>query len=124
MRQVHRLVHVTALLIVCITPVLADAQTTPAPHAMQGDRAYMTRLQDAIRANVDVDESRLSSLNIAAEVEILTSRRGSVTHVQLLRSSGDPNLDAAVIQAAKRTRLPKDAHGKVPARIHATFRPQ
>ena len=124
MRQVHRLVHVTALLIVCITPVLADAQTTPAPHAMQGDRAYMTRLQDAIRANVDVDESRLSSLNIAAEVEILTSRRGSVTHVQLLRSSGDPNWDAAVIQAAQRTRLPKDAHGKVPARIHATFRPQ
>ena len=124
MRQVHRLVHIAALLIICIAPVLADAQKAPAPHAMQGDRAYMTRLQDAIRANVDVDESRLSSLNIAAEVEILTSRRGTVTQTRLLRSSGDPIWDAAVIRAAKRTHLPKDAHGNVPARIHATFRPQ
>ena len=91
---------------------------------MQGDASYMTHLQATIRAHLHVDESQLPDRNIAAEVEILSTPTGRITQVRLLQSSGVQMWDAAVIRAVHQTRrLPKNARGEVPQRIHAVFRP-
>jgi colicin import membrane protein len=84
--------------------------------------SYGGRLVASIKPNI-VFTDRLRN-NPAAEVEVRTAPNGSVLARRLLKSSGNPDWDEAVLRAIDRTgTLPRDTDGRVPPVITITFRP-
>ncbi len=62
--------------------------------------------------------------NPAAEVEVRASPGGEVIARRLVRSSGHPEWDEAVLRAIDRAgSIPRDTDGRVPAVLIITFRP-
>lgn len=83
---------------------------------------YAGRLITAIKPNVLFVNSVAG--NPAAEVEVRAGPSGSILSRRLLRSSGNPNWDEAVLRAIDRTAtLPRDVDGRVPPVIVMAFRP-
>lgn len=63
--------------------------------------------------------------NPAAEVELRTLPDGSIVARRIVRSSGVPAWDDAVLRAIDRTAvLPRDVDGRVPSSIVIVFRPR
>ncbi len=84
--------------------------------------SYAGRLVASIKPNI-VFTVQLRN-NPAAEVEVRTAPNGSVLARRLLKSSGNPDWDEAVLRAIDRTgTLPRDTDGRVPPVITITFRP-
>lgn len=85
-------------------------------------RAYAARLVAAIKSNVVFTDSLAG--NPAAEVEVSAAPSGTIIARRLVRSSGSPEWDAAVLRAIDRTgTLPRDTDGRVPGSIRIIFRP-
>jgi colicin import membrane protein len=62
--------------------------------------------------------------NPSAEVEVRTAAGGSILSRRLLKSSGQPDWDEAVLRAIDRAgSLPRDADGRVPPVLTLVFRP-
>lgn len=84
---------------------------------------YAGRLVALIRRNI-VFTGSVNAL-AAPEVEVRLAPGGTVISRRLLKSSGNPEWDEAVLRAIDRTgSLPPDANGRVPAQIVITFRPR
>ncbi|MBX3602891.1 MAG: TonB C-terminal domain-containing protein [Rubrivivax sp.] len=84
--------------------------------------AYSGRLVALIRRNI-VFPGQVAG-NPAAEVEVRAAPGGSIIARRLLRSSGHPEWDEAVLRAIDRTgTLPRDTDGRVPPVLIITFRP-
>ncbi|MBX3638172.1 MAG: TonB C-terminal domain-containing protein [Rubrivivax sp.] len=84
--------------------------------------AYSGRLIALIRRNI-VFPGQISG-NPAAEVEVRAAPGGSIIARRLLKSSGQPDWDEAVLRAIDRTgTLPRDTDGRVPPVLIITFRP-
>ena len=106
-----------------LLPGLAWTQDEGAPEraapATESDRdraPYAARLVRTIRSNLLLKEDVPG--NPVAEVEIVLAPDGSITGRRLLKSSGAPAWDAAVLQAVDRAgRLPLDVDGRIPPRI-------
>jgi colicin import membrane protein len=63
--------------------------------------------------------------NPAAEVEVRTAAGGTIISRRLLKSSGHPAWDDAVLRAIDRAdKLPPDVNGRVPAQMIIAFRPK
>lgn len=63
--------------------------------------------------------------NPRAEVEVRTSPDGTIVGTRLLKSSGNPAWDDAVLRALQKTAsLPRDIDGRVPPSLVIGFRPQ
>lgn len=83
--------------------------------------SYAGRIVAAIKPNVVFAENLPG--NPAAEVEVRAGPGGTIIGRTLLRSSGHPEWDDAVLRAIDRTgSLPKDVDGRVPSRLTITFR--
>lgn len=66
-----------------------------------------------------------ASDNAAAEVEVRAAPGGTIIARRLVKSSGHPDWDEAVLRAIDRTpALPRDTDGRVPATLIITFRPR
>jgi colicin import membrane protein len=62
--------------------------------------------------------------NPSAEVEVRTASGGSILSRRLLKTSGQPDWDEAVLRAIDRAgSLPRDADGRVPPVLTLVFRP-
>ena len=62
--------------------------------------------------------------NPRAEVEVRTQPDGTITSRRLVKSSGNPDWDEAVLRAIDRTSsLPKDTDGRVPSSLVIGLRP-
>jgi colicin import membrane protein len=84
-------------------------------------RAYASKLIDLLRRNVTYNGS--PSENPAALVRITAAPGGTIIARRLVKSSGVPDYDEAVLRAVdKLGRLPADTDGKVPTDIEVTFR--
>lgn len=84
--------------------------------------AYSGRLVALIRRNI-VFPGQVPG-NPAAEVEVRAAPGGSIIARRLLKSSGHPEWDEAVLRAIDRTgTLPRDTDGRVPPVLIITFRP-
>ena len=90
-----------------------DAAAPPPPSAAPTRRQGAPRagfeadVRAAIlRAKVYPDAARARGIEGAARLEIGIARDGRLLQTKLLRSSGDPQLDAAALAAARRARLP------------------
>jgi colicin import membrane protein len=63
--------------------------------------------------------------NPAVEVEVRTSPSGGILARRIIKSSGHPPWDEAVLQAIDKTgTLPRDVDGRVPSQMIISFRPK
>lgn len=84
-------------------------------------QAYVAKLVRAIRQNVKVTVNG----NPEAEVEVRAAAGGSIIARRLVKPSGNPVWDDAVLRAIDRTAtLPRDENGRVPPLLIVVFRPQ
>ncbi|MDO8418899.1 MAG: cell envelope integrity protein TolA [Rubrivivax sp.] len=84
--------------------------------------AYAGLVAARVRPNI-VYTGTISG-NAAAEVEVRAAPGGTIIARRLVKSSGHPDWDAAVLRALDRTpALPRDADGRVPSTLIIAFRP-
>lgn len=84
---------------------------------------YAGRVAARIKPNVVFTD--LAPGNPRAEVEVRTLPDGTITSTKLVKSSGNPAWDDAVLRAIDRTAsLPRDTDGKVPPSLIIGLRPQ
>ncbi|MBI3157453.1 MAG: cell envelope integrity protein TolA [Burkholderiales bacterium] len=110
--------------------MMGQAGATGAPEATGSaardaapSAAYAGRIVAAIKPNIVLTESLPAMLE--AEVEVRAASTGTILSRRLLRSSGNPVWDDAVLRAVDRTgRLPHDTDGRVPSTIVIRFRPE
>jgi colicin import membrane protein len=83
---------------------------------------YAGKIIARVRPNIVLTDSVPPTLR--AEVEVRAAPDGTITGKRLLKSSGNPTWDEAVLRAIDRTGdLPKDDNGKVPSSIVIGFTP-
>jgi colicin import membrane protein len=110
--------------------IISQAGTgTQATGAAQGGAAgtpsagYAGRLRARIKPNIIFTDTLTT--NPAAEVEVRAAPDGTILGARLVKSSGHPEWDQAVLRAIERTEtLPRDDTGRVPSPIVITFRPK
>ncbi len=84
--------------------------------------AYAARVAASIKPNVVFTDPVAG--NPRAEVEVRTLPDGTITARRLLKSSGNPAWDEAVLRAIDRTAtLPRDVDGRVPSALIIGLRP-
>jgi len=84
---------------------------------------YGSRVAARIKPNVVFTDAVTG--NPQAEVEVRTQPDGTITSRRLLKSSGNPAWDDAVLRAIDRTgSLPRDTDGRVPSPMIVVLRPQ
>ena len=84
---------------------------------------YAGRIRARIKPNIVFTED--ISGNPTAEVEVRTSPDGTITSRKLLKASGLPAWDEAVLKAIDKTEtLPRDVDGRVPTPLVISFRPK
>lgn len=94
------------------------AQQSSGPSA-----AYGGRVAARIKPNVVFTE--VVTGNPRAEVEVRTLPDGTITARRIVKSSGSPAWDEAVLRAIDRTgTLPRDTDGRVPSSLIIGLRPQ
>ena len=83
--------------------------------------SYAGRIVGAVRPNIVFTDSPTG--NPVAEVEVRTLPDGTIASRKLLKSSGNPAWDDAVLKALDKTaKLPKDTDGRVPGALVIGFR--
>lgn len=84
--------------------------------------AYAGRIKARIKPNITLTDTL--SGNPLAEVEVRTAPDGLILSRRLVKSSGTPAWDEAVLRAIDKTeRLPRDVDGRVPPLLVISFRP-
>jgi colicin import membrane protein len=85
--------------------------------------SYAGRIRARIKPNIVFSDEVTG--NPMAEVEVRTAPDGTIVGKRLLKSSGVPQWDEAVLSAIVKTEiLPKDTDGRVPASLVISFRPK
>ena len=94
------------------------AQRSAGPSA-----GYAGRIRAAIQPNITLLNPIVG--NPDALVEVRAAPDGTILSRRLVKSSGNPTWDSAVLAAIDRTRvLPRDTDGRVPSPMELVFRPQ
>ena len=97
--------------------------TGTAQKASGPSATYAGKVVAAVRPNIIFPGTVAG--NPSAEVEVTTLPTGDILGRKLIRSSGDPDWDSAVLRAIDRTqRLPRDVDGRVPSPMIIAFRPK
>lgn len=101
-----------------------DPQSTgTAKHDAAPSQDYVNRLIARIKRNIVLTDSLDG--NPAAVVEVRAAPTGTIIARRLVKSSGVPAWDEAVLRAIDRTgTLPTDTDGRVPGTLLITFRPK
>ena len=94
-----------------------------APQASGPSPGYGARVAGRIKPNVVFTDT--VSGNPRAEVEVRTLPDGTITTRRIVKSSGNPAWDDAVLRAIDRTgTLPRDTDGRVHSPLIIGLRPQ
>ncbi len=107
---------------------LAGAAGTPTASgtALQSagpSASYGGRIRARIKPNIVFTEDIAG--NPTAEVEVRTSPDGTIVGKTLIKRSGSPAWDEAVLKAIDKTEaLPRDVDGRVPSPLVISFRPK
>lgn len=101
----------------------AATATGTASRASAPSASYAGRIVARVKPNIVYSEN--ISNNPSAEVEVRTAPDGTITGRKLLKPSGVPAWDEAVLKAIDKTEvLPRDSDGHVPSTLVITFRPR
>jgi len=107
---------------------LAGANGAPTAHgtalrSASPSASYAARIRARIKPNIVFAEELPS--NPSAEVEVRTSPDGTIVGRKILKSSGVPTWDQAVLKAIDKTEtLPRNEDGIVPSPMIISFRPK
>lgn len=86
---------------------------------------YLGRLRARVKPNITFLDLQSVKGNPEAEVEVTCSPTGEITSKKLIRSSGNPAWDEAVLNAIEKTgSLPRDENGNMPPKISFGFKPR
>ena len=86
---------------------------------------YAGRIKARIKPNIVFADSASAAPDLVATAEVRCAPDGSIVSRKLLKSSGSPAWDDAVLRAIDKTDgLPRDTDGRVPAVLHIEFRPR
>ena len=100
------------------TTSTASAAQSSGPSA-----SYAGRIRARIKPNIVFTEDIAG--NPQAIVEVRTSPDGTIVGRKLVKTSGSPTWDEAVLKAIDKSEiLPKDTDGRVPPSLEITFRPK
>ncbi len=84
---------------------------------------YIGRIKGRIRPNVSFPNTLEG--NPSVEVEVRMAPDGRILSTRLLKASGAPEWDAAVLRAIDKTEaLPRDENGRVPPALTIVYRPR
>jgi colicin import membrane protein len=84
---------------------------------------YGGRIRARVKPNITFDPSSVSG-NPAAEVEVRCAPDGTIVSRKLVKSSGNPAWDNAVLKAIDKTEvLPRDSDGRVHSPLLLVFKP-
>lgn len=84
---------------------------------------YIGRIKGRIRPNVSFPDTLPG--NPAVEIDIRLAPDGRIVSSRIIKRSGVPEWDAAVLRAIERTEvLPRDENGKVPSAMTIVYRPR
>ena len=101
----------------------ADNATGTAMKASGPSDSYGGRIRGKIKPNITFDPSSVSG-NPAAEVEVRCAPDGTIVSSKLVKSSGSPAWDNAVLKAIAKTEiLPRDTDGRVHSPLLLVFKP-
>jgi colicin import membrane protein len=101
----------------------ADNATGTAMKASGPSDSYGGRIRGRIKPNITFDPSTVSG-NPAAEVEVRCAPDGTIVSSKLVKSSGSPAWDNAVLKAIAKTEiLPRDTDGRVHSPLLLVFKP-
>jgi colicin import membrane protein len=101
----------------------APSSTGTAERDAAPSQDYVNRLVARIKQNVVFGDPVAG--NPAAEVEVRAAATGTIVARRLVKSSGVPEWDEAVLRAIDRTgTLPRQADGRVPPVLIVAFRPK
>lgn len=90
-------------------------------HSSGPSAGYAGRIVGAVRPNIVFTDTPPG--NPAADVEVRTLPDGTIASRRIVKSSGLPAWDEAVLKALDRTaKLPRDTDGQVPGTLLITFR--
>jgi colicin import membrane protein len=104
------------------TPGTTPGATGAAAQAAAPSAAYQGRVKAAILPNIVYTGK--ADAKAVAEVEVTLAPGGTVISRRLVKRSGSPDWDEAVLRAIDRTpRLPPDTDGRVPPLLLISFRP-
>ena len=85
--------------------------------------SYGGRIRARVKPNITFDPSSVAG-NPAAEVEVRCAPDGTIVSRKLVKSSGNPSWDNAVLKAIDKTEvLPRDTDGRVHSPLLLVFRP-
>lgn len=93
----------------------AEAKATGAERARGDDRSYLAKLKTKIRGNVILPPNVIG--NPASVFRVTQLPSGEVIDVRLIKSSGNPQLDAAVERAIRKSSPLPVPEGRSPDRI-------
>jgi colicin import membrane protein len=86
---------------------------------------YAGRIKARIKPNIVFTDSVVVSGTLVATVEVRCAPDGTIMSRRLLKTSGSPTWDEAVLRAIDKTEvLPRDTDGRVPPVLHIEFRPR
>ena len=120
-----RALHLALLLGLPALAAPAGAQQPPASAtaAWAPSAGWAARVVAAVRPHIRMAEELAG--NPTAEVQVRLSPDGTISEARLVRSSGVPSWDAAVMRAVEMTgRFPADVDGRVPPVLVIAFRPK
>jgi len=101
----------------------ADNATGTAMKASGPSDNYGGRIRGRIKPNITFDPSSVAG-NPAAEVEVRCAPDGTIVSSKLVKSSGSPAWDNAVLKAIAKTEiLPRDTDGRVHSPLLLVFKP-
>jgi colicin import membrane protein len=101
----------------------ADNATGTAMKASGPSDSYGGRIRGRIKPNITFDPSSVVG-NPAAEVEVRCAPDGTIVSSKLVKSSGSPAWDNAVLKAITKTEiLPRDTDGRVHSPLLLVFKP-
>jgi colicin import membrane protein len=101
----------------------AQSATGTAPRSSGPSDSYEARVQAKLYPNIVFTDN--ISGNPLADVEVRAAPDGTITARRLVRSSGNPAWDEAVLKAIDKTEvLPKDVDGRVPSPLLIGIRPK
>lgn len=84
---------------------------------------YAGRIKARIRPNIIYSDSGLG--NPVAEADLRVAPDGTILSSRLIKPSGDPEWDKAVLRAIEKTEvLPRDVDGRVPSHLIIKFQPR
>ena len=93
----------------------AEAKATGAERARGDDRSYLAKLKTKLRGNVILPPGLQG--NPASVFRVTQLPSGEVIDVRLMKSSGNPQLDAAVERAIRKSSPLPVPEGRSPDRI-------